>query len=203
MAPNPIKPYYDHAGITIYHGDCREILPHVSGDVIIADPPYGIGKANWDIMLRPESWLPLAINIAPVALFCGIRGIYDYPKPDWMMAWFRCASTQRSGSLKGFNNWEPILLYGITSLANDVLRFHNQKECDDHPTVKPLGLIHSLIQRLPDGVVVDPFSGSGTTLRAAKNCGRQAIGIEIEEKYCEIAARRLSQEVLDFTGAST
>ncbi len=71
-----------------------------------------------------------------------------------------------------------------------------------HPTEKPGGLIRRLIGAVPGDLVLDPFMGSGTTLRAAKDCGRRAIGIELEERFCEIAAKRLGQEVLDFGGAA-
>ncbi|HLU95578.1 MAG TPA: site-specific DNA-methyltransferase [Thermobifida alba] len=71
-----------------------------------------------------------------------------------------------------------------------------------HPTPKPVSLMVDLIQCCPPGVIADPFAGSGTTLRAAKDLGRRAIGVEVNEQYCEIAARRLAQETFDFGGAA-
>ncbi len=67
-----------------------------------------------------------------------------------------------------------------------------------HPNEKPVPLFARLFEKCPPGVIADPFMGSGTTLRAAKDLGRKAIGIEIEEKYCEIAAKRMAQEVFNF-----
>lgn len=195
------KPYYQDESATIYHGDCREIMPELPPvDVVVADPPYGMGKAEWDAAIVPVAeWLPAARDVAPVALFCGVRGMFDYPRPDWIAAWVRLGSTQRNGSLGGFNNWEPILLYDIPTLVNDVIATPNFRSpvTGGHPTPKPIKLLVALLARMPAGTVLDPFMGSGTTLVAAKNLGRKSIGIEIEERYCEIAAQRLSQGVLD------
>lgn len=193
-----MTPYYDDGTCVIYHGDCRDVLPHIQGDLVVTDPPYGIGVAGWDVLVPVDSWLPLARQIGPVVLFCGVKGCFDYPRPDWIGAWMRLASTQRMGSLRGFNNWEPILMYGLESLSNDVISLPNMPDVDarEHPSPKPRRLMATLLTRLPVGLVVDPFAGSGTTLVEAKRLGRRAIGIELEEKYCEIAAVRLAQGVL-------
>ncbi len=90
--------------------------------------------------------------------------------------------------------------------TTDVLSFHPvQAQAANgrvHPHEKPTELFVSLLKKCPTGVVIDPFCGSGPVLEAAKKSGRRAIGIEIEEKYCEIAAKRMSQEVLDFSAAA-
>ena len=195
-----MKPYFtDSTGtITIFHGDCRELLPSLKADVVVTDPPYGMRKAVWDEQIVPvDSWLPMC-RFLPTAIFVGVQGVYDYPKPTWIMSWVRKGSTQRNGALRGFNNWEPILLYRVSSLTNDVISTPNLHEDFGHPTTKPLPLMRTLLSLMPGEIVLDPFMGSGTTLRAAKDLGRRAIGIEIEEKYCEIAAKRLAQEVLPF-----
>ena len=88
--------------------------------------------------------------------------------------------------------------YGGSAQAN-VIRISGIKpSADDHPTPKPVGLMGLFVRLHSEGtdLVLDPFMGAGTTLYAAKQQGRRAIGIEIEERYCEIAAERLSQEVL-------
>ena len=195
-----MKPYYDDGQITIYHGDCREILPTLEPvDLVLTDPPYGMKKAGWDQQIIPVgSWLPDARKLGPTALFTGVKGMFDYPKPDWIAAWVRVGSTQRNGSLQGFNNWEPILLYDVAKVPNDVFSVPNFPDADasDHPTPKPQKLMRLILGRLATTTVLDPFMGSGTTLRAAKDLGLKAIGIEIEERYCEVAVKRLAQEVL-------
>ena len=174
--------------------DCLDILPTLPDgcvDAVIADPPYGIGVAEWDIF--SSQWLTVARRLGPAAVFSGVRAISDYPRADWIGAWVRVGSTQRCGKFKGFNNWEPILFYGIDSLANDVIATPNYAQPDiEHPSPKPLRLMELLVLRMPGDIILDPFCGSGTTCVAAKKLGRRYIGIEISEKYCAIARLRLA-----------
>lgn len=179
----------------LYNKDCLEVIPSLSGvDCVITDPPYGMKKADWDMqIIDPLSWLPKFQN---VALFCGVKGLHDYPKSDWTMAWVRLGSTQRNGSYGGFNNWEPVLIYGFKRIANDVISVANVPDSTiDHPTPKPIKLMRQLIERLTkvNDVIFDPFMGSGTTGVAALELGRKFIGCEIDPKYFAIAEKRISQ----------
>ena len=202
-----MKPYYQHAGITIYHGDCRDILPSLGRvDAVITDPPYGIEyrRSNWDKNI-PMNWLPLSQSIAGIVAFTtGPLTIWEYPVPDWVMCWGRPASNSRT-SHGSFNHWTPILVYGKGTWNPDFISLHaaqigNENLGINHPCPKPVKLMRWLLEgaTVGGGCVVDPFCGSGTTLVAAKDLNRYAIGIETEENYCEIAAKRLSQEVFDF-----
>jgi site-specific DNA-methyltransferase (adenine-specific) len=231
-----VKPYYESGGITIYHGDCREILPQVQGAAVISDPPYGVGvkygpsysdkrsDGYWDWMREVVS---LMRGSAPVVAFthrnAALKELREY---DWVAVWHKPGSFgARIGNSPVLPHWEPIFLYGIHTLGctgemlADVLTFNPQKagnsseigrakwsgpQYADHPCPKPLPLYARLVRTLcpSAGPVIDAFAGSGTTLRAAKDLGKQAIGIEIEERYCEIAGERLSQEVLDFGAAA-
>lgn len=208
------KPFYERSGITIYHGDCRDILPQLadhSADLVLTDPPYGVGlqytSAYQDDRDNYAEWLAQAfaemVRVgALVMLTPGIRNLWLYPTPDWVLCWGKPGATGRS-DLGGFNVWEPIVMYGKRRIYNDmkVIPFSGyakEHPAANHPCPKPLELMRWLVSEGSDegAVVLDPFMGSGTTLRAAKDLGRKAIGIEIEERYCEIAAKRLAQEVL-------
>jgi len=215
-------PYYEHAGITIYLGDCREVLPTVTADVLITDPPYGISyssgysgdvwaggvygdAADGSIAGDADTSLRDAVlklwGDRPALVFGSLRA----PLPG---KWRQCLVWDK-GDASGMGdlcipwkpNWEPIFVLGNWNgkgRSSGVLRSNNiSRVCMGrcHPHMKPVALLEMLIAKCC-GVVIDPFMGSGTTLRAAKNLGRRAIGIEIEENYCEIAAKRLSQEVL-------
>jgi DNA modification methylase len=206
-----LKPYYEHGGITIYHGDCREILPSIAREsVCITDPPYGVGETYASFRDTPSSlrllvdstWHHIAA-CKRVALTPGVKYHRLWPEPTWTLSWVTPAGT--GCGPWGFCTWQPILVYGDDPYLSagkgsrpDSLVQTESSEKNGHPCPKPIGVWTWVVQRvsLPGEPIVDPFLGSGTTLEVAKLLGRRAIGIEIEERYCEIAAKRLQQEVL-------
>ena len=205
-----MKPYYSHNGITIYHGDCREILPEIGGvDLVLTDPPYGVGFKYTSYVDDEISFQAIRNIIGSLMLeqqmllFMSMKRLFDMPRPKTIMAWCKPGST-RINPMGGFSEWEPILVYGKAKYYNDMIVIPDCVNHNDgggnHPCPKPLRLMRQLIDKnlTNPQTILDPFMGSGTTLVAAKQLGRKAIGIELEEKYCEIAAKRLGQEVLCF-----
>ena len=208
-----MKPYYEDDAVTIYHGDCREVLPLVQADVVVTDPPYGVGvdyDGHDDTAAELESLIadvwPHLERFDRVALTPGVGNIHRWAAPRWTLCWFDPGGTG-SGPW-GFCTWQPVLVYGKDPyLAHgkgrrpDGLELMQRGDPDaalDHPCPKPIGVMRWLIQRVTwsGEAIVDPFMGSGTTLRAAKDLGRRAIGIDQSERYCELAAMRMGQEVL-------
>jgi len=216
-----MKPYYDHAGITIFHGDCREILPSLPKvDAVITDPPYGVGKADWDSVFPTlPFWTAMRDAMregASIVVYPGeadapkkialLSGVFDY---HWQFVWYAPNAMQfgKTGyTVKSLAWWFAKGKASCRPKVRDVIvdPIIPEENNFGHPSPKPLGCISPLVGALssPGETILDPFMGSGTTLVAAKNLGRKAIGIEIEEKYCEIAAKRLSQEVFDFEEAT-
>jgi site-specific DNA-methyltransferase (adenine-specific) len=226
-----VRPYYEHAGITIYHGDCREVLPTLAPvDATVTDPPYGVGLEakrskvrGGGVVVRPGAYTAFEDTqcyvrdvAVPVVEACrvksravvvtpGVRNLWAYPPADDLGGFY-------SGSGTGMSKWgfvcfQPVLFYGadpylaagMGSRPNATGKVYpNDANTYDHPCAKPIQMMQWLVTRasLEGQTILDPFVGSGTTLRAAKDLGRKAIGIEIEERYCEIAANRLRQEVL-------
>ena len=203
-----MKHYYQDDAVTIYHGDCREILPELPKvDLVLTDPPYNIGIFidEKDHIKWIEEWFFLCREIArTVVIITGQKWCANYAlveKWKWLLMWHKPAAMGRSPV--GFCNCAPIPMWGehdTKTLSTDVITAPIIVDKDEkHPTPKPLKLMLGLLGCFgSSNLILDPFMGSGTTLRAAKDLNRKAIGIEIEEKYCEIAARRMQQEVLDF-----
>lgn len=213
-------PYYEQDGIVIYHGDCRSILPALSFDVIVTDPPYGIrwsrgvngarnSKAHGGILGDEDT----SARDEMLAL-CGGRpavvfGSFYAPYPDGtrqVLVWHKPADAGVVGATTGFRrDAEPVFLVGewpiktvrwpsvIRSSADGIAAIVT---ATGHPHTKPVDVVMRLIDACPPGIVADPFMGSGTTLVAAKRLGRQAVGIELDEAYCEVAAKRLAQGAL-------
>jgi DNA modification methylase len=203
-----MQPYYDHAGIQIWHGDCREILPTLGPvDLVLTDPPYGVGKAAWDASF-PDFWIEPAFKLSPRVLCmpgnkslmkCGAAFGTRYRD---CIALYAVNGMTRSPI--AFGNFFPVVAAGDwkwEARPNVIKYTVDTSETIDHPSPKPAAAIRRLIKLYskPDWTIFDPFMGSGTTLVAAKELGRSCIGIEIDERYCEVAARRLSQEVFDLS----
>ena len=192
-------------------GDSLEIMkgmPDKCVDLVVTDPPYGV-KLGYDVYDdTEESWftlmdkfIPEARRVAKMVIMpsCQIKRmewIYKNHAPDWLICWYK-GSTGGVGYV-GFNDWEPHLVYGkIHTKMHDYFKATPEPQDNGHPCQKPLEWARWLISRASDeGVVFDPFLGSGTTAVAAKQLGRNYIGIELSEKYCKIAEERLRQEVL-------
>jgi len=214
-----VKPYYQDDLVTLYHGDCLEVTEWLSADVLVTDPPYGmnrsfIGTGHYDLV-RVAGDNDTGIRDEALRLWGSEKGFIVFG--HW-----KCA---RPGNIKHCIIWdkdkkpmgdstaafgtshEEIYAGGNTSTwtnkrQQSVIRSRVivGSERPDHPTPKPIGLMEHLVEKTGHGIVADPFAGSGATLVAARNVGRKAIGVELEEKYCELIATRLSQQAFDLEG---
>lgn len=212
-----IKPYYEEPGITIYHGDCRDILPHLEPvDLVLTDPIWPncpVEYYPWHDFNPQQVFADTMMQLEGKRLVVVMRSDSD---PRFLQGvpprypFFRTQSLpyvmpgyigrKLGGDEIAYCFGEPIpsapgyrVIPGIAPKAQP-----NGRTANSHPMSRPLVHFRWLVKwwSLPKDTILDPFVGSGTTLRAAKDLGRKAIGIEIEEKYCEIAVQRLKQEVL-------
>jgi len=205
-----VEPYYSDEWVTIYHGDCREILPGLEADVVITDPPYGIGldyghkdnwrpnRDTWRLARRVTGELHMTVSNRHLCWWLDELRAAGFEYAHTSVYWNRCRAGGNANGQYAYA-WEPILHFGTARLMNRMLSDvipHTGRTRTDHPAERDLGAWVMLMYPIAGSTVLDPFMGSGTTLRAAKDLGRKAIGIEIEERYCEIAAKRCAQEVL-------
>lgn len=216
-----MKPYYEDEAVTLYHGNCLEVTAWLDADVVVTDPPYGIahssnkpGAPRRGVQIANDE--SAATRDAALALWTGpavIFGTCRSPVPPFpiraVLVWDKGGHVGMGDlSLPWKQNWEHIYVSGsgfYGRRGSGVLRVNALPPWAgkfQHPHEKPLGLLQLLIDKCPPGVVADPFAGTGTTLVAAKSQGRRAVGVELEERYCEVAAKRLAQDVLDFGGAA-
>jgi hypothetical protein len=221
--------YYADEQVTLYHGDCREITEWLAADVLVTDPPYGRGwkqGRHWnprhtddrhagiagdlDTGVRDSALArwgdrpTLAFGDPMLAPPAGTKLVGIYRKPP---------NAGTRGAIGGYRRdvevfyllgpW-PSGLGGRSSIVATVTGSqgnpHSPQGRYAHPHAKPVDVMEQLIDACPPGVIADPFAGSGSTLVAARNLGRRAIGVELEERYCEVIARRLAQDVLPIGG---
>jgi DNA modification methylase len=214
-----MKPYYEHKGITIYHGDCLEIMPELEPvDLVLTDPPYGIKRDKgfegfggfskpiarrrfknngWDNKRPAKTAFDLMLSKSRSAMIFGGNYFADIlPQGKFWIVWDKLNTMPTFGDCELI--WTNLNRKSVKKITHQYNGLLGKEDARYHPTQKPLALIEKLITDYGGNckTILDPFMGSGTTIRAAKDLGFQATGIELEEKYCEIAARRLQQEVL-------
>jgi site-specific DNA-methyltransferase (adenine-specific) len=209
-----MNPYYQDEFVTIYHGDCREIIPALGPvDLVLTDPPYGIDyqsawRTEWQRKdkLHGDTEFPMwvfEICSPLVAMFVWCRWdiMRDLPKPKSYIVWDKGNHSMGDLNHEFGRQWEGVAFYPgpqhqFVKRPADIIVANRIPPLDlVHPTEKPVAALLPLLVA-HKGNVLDPFMGSGSTLRAAKDLGRKAIGIEIEEQYCEVAAKRMAQLVM-------
>lgn len=213
-----MNPYYQDESVTIYHGDCREIIPTLGVfDLVLTDPPYGIGRdkgmggqgwdstgkykrnprqysSRWDDNAPDKELLEIVLETAPISIVWG--GNYlNLPRGGKWLVWNKeQVMPSYSDAELAWTNLHGVKVHLFTLNCNKA-----RVEMGLHPTQKPLALMAWClrISEVPVGACVfDPFAGSGTVGRVAKDSGRRAVLVEREERYCEIAAKRMAQQVL-------
>jgi adenine-specific DNA-methyltransferase len=227
-----IKPYYGpHAGITIYHGDCREILPTLPHHLVVTDPPYNVGYhyEGYDDNLEADEYAALIkascrlpsvvihypedmcavswyLRTVPVKMAAWVYNSMN-PRQHRSIAWFGIKPDFEQDGQEFKNPTDRRISAKID--AGKMARLYDWWEMDQvknvseektaHPCQIPLELMKRILKLTPCTAVIDPFCGSGTTLVAAQSLGLQAIGIEINQAYCDIAINSLRQQPLPFT----
>lgn len=224
-----MKPYYEDESVRLFHGDCREVTAWLEADVLVTDPPYGRAWKQGDTgklrgwasdnhpgiandsttEARDES---LARWGSRPAVVFGDLMLAPPASTRHVLIYDKGHDAGFTGAVGGYRrNVEAIYLIGnhgsglggrTAVVRTSVSAGGNLARRTGHPHTKPTDVMEYLIRNAPEGVIADPFAGSGSTLVAAKQLGRKAIGVELDERYCEVIAKRLAQGVLDFGSAS-
>ena len=220
-----MTPYYADAFVTIYHGDALEVLPTIAGaTAVVLDPPYSMipnARGGADDGAAGTSAAPVCLltetlretrRLLPeggaAGIVCDWRRLPDVAYLATLVGLRISTCVAWTRSMPGLGGmfrsaWDPMLVLSVgTPDTRDKAAVRNVVHAEkprggEHPYEKPVGLWAHLLERLPVGLVVDPFAGTGASGEAARGAGHRWVGIEIEERYCEIAARRLSQEVME------
>lgn len=212
-----MKPYYEDDLVTLYHGDCLSITEWLDADVLVTDPPYGVAFQSSRVSAdkkRPRVAGDESTNVRDrvLGLWSGpalVFGTWRAERPVGVrqrLIWAK-GDDPGLGDLSmpwGYGDEEVYVIgdgWSGTRRTN-VYRMPKVAAANNpgHPTPKPVPLMEALIEYAPPGVIADPFAGSGATLIAARNLGRRVIGVELEEKYCELIVTRLAQQAFDFEG---
>jgi site-specific DNA-methyltransferase (adenine-specific) len=212
--------YYQDDYVTLYHGDClKDHLEWLEADVLVTDPPYGMAYESNRVKGRASQAVAndatTAVRDAALEAW-GARpaiafGKWNVERPANVRARLIWSKGDDPGmgdlTFPWGNSEEEIYIIGkgFAGKRGPNVLTHNKPPVNNreaHPTPKPVPLMERLIEKCPTGILADPFAGSGATLVAAKNLGRKVIGVELEERYCEIIAKRCAQEVLDIFGGA-
>jgi len=212
-----IKPYFEDKWCKIFHADCRDILPELPrADIIIVDPPYGINyqsarRVAWQRKdkIKNDDAFPLWIfdELKPrIALFVWCRWdiLPQIPAPKSFIVWDKMVHSMGDLNHEFGRQWEAIAFYPgpeheFKYRPIDLIQVPKVPAKKlIHPNEKPVAAIIPLIKCHDASTMTDPMCGSGSALLSAKMLGIKSIGIEISERYCEIAANRMRQEILDF-----
>lgn len=215
--------FYEDEYVQLHHGDCRAIRGWTTADVLVTDPPYGMAYESNFNRLRKRGVEKVGRSVAgdattdvrdAVLEMWGERpalvfGRWNLPRPEktkQRLIWDRGYHGMGDLSMPWGPSEEEVYVIGrgwVGERGGNIIRAHalmsNDARRPDHPTPKPVALMEALIEKCPPGVIADPFAGSGATLVAARNLGRKVIGVELEEKYCELIVKRLSQQAFDFS----
>ena len=200
-----MRPYYEDGSVTLYHGDAREIVPSLSPlYALVTDPPYPNNAGHFVDQIEAAREVVAMAQVEALVFWNELERPFVPLPLVAVHIWHRTNVNGRP--------YEPVYhFHHEGDKRRSVIIPHPAVfagagpgcwEYAGHPTQKPVDLMRHLIGKTDSATILDPFCGVGATLRAAKDMGRYAIGVEINERYCETAARRLTQEVLDLGGAA-